>query len=198
MKVRYLAIVVAIALLLVLVGCGKKAAPAPAAPAPAPAATAPAPTAPAEETSTTETTETTETSEEEGVVVDTGEDVTETADEEKSAKGLAVDLKTGDGAFEAASCALKEVDGKEKRVISVTIMNVESDTWEIYGKANPKGKVRIGNRGVIQIEAGCEVMTLEAGESTTCDNIANGVIAGENRITVNTPVAQLARVVECP
>lgn len=200
MKVRYLAIVVAIALLLVLVGCGKKAAPAPAAPAPAPAAPAPAPEAPAETTTedTTETTAPTGSAEEEGVVVDEGEDITEMAEEEKEAQGLAVDVQTGEGAFASATCALRDVDGKEKRVLTVTLMNVEEDDWEIYGKENPKGKVRIGNRGIIDITPGCDPLTVAPGETAACNGLDMGVVAGENRVTVNTPSGQFARVVMCP
>ena len=195
MKLRYIAIVIAITAMLLLVGCGKKEAPAPE-PTPAPTP-APAPAqAPEPEPESEPVVE--ETAEPEEVVLEEGGDVTEEAEEKKEATGLAADLTTEATAFPQASCELKEVDGKEKRVISVKIKNVEDDDWEIYGKENPKGKVRIGNRGVIHILPGCEKMTLAPGESTLCTTIDMGVIEGENRVTVNTPIDQYARIVDCP
>jgi hypothetical protein len=193
MKVRYLAIVVAIALLLLMVGCGKKAAPAPAAPEPAPAAPEPAP-APEPEPAVVE-----EPAEVEEIVLEEGGDITEMAEEEKEAEGLAVDLAVGEGEFAQAGCELRQVDGEQKRVLSVVVKNTGTDEWEIYGMDHVKGKVRIGNRGVVDVTPGCESMILAPGESTVCSTVDNGaVIEGENRVTVNTPAGQFARVVECP
>jgi len=201
MKIRYLAILVAIAFLLLAAGCGKKAPVAAPETAPAPApVTAPVeqPVAPAEETvAEGELSESDKMAQ--AKTLETGADVTEVADEVKSTKGLAADLTVESEAFPMASCDLKELDGKNVRVLTVSIKNVETDDWVIYGKVNPKGNVRVGNRGVIDITPGCEKMTLAAGEETTCNTLDNGaVISGENRVTVNTPAKQYARIVNCP
>ena len=190
MKLRYLGVVVAITLLF-LSGCAcEREAPAPAAPAPAPALEPePAPVVEPEEVP-------------EGpqeVVLEEGGDVTEEIAEEKEASGLAVDLSAEGGAFPQASCALRELDGKQRRVITVKIVNTGEDEWVIYGKENPKGMVRVGNRGVVDIEPGCEPSVLQPGESATCTEVDIGAaIEGENRVTVNTPGQQYARVVICP
>ncbi len=198
MKLRHLAILIAITLLLLASGCGKKAAPAPE-PAPAPAP-APAEQAPAEDMAEEEAPAEEEAAmEEEEVVLEEGGDVTETVVEEKSSEGLAVDIKVGEGEFAQAGCSLKEVDGEQQRVLSVVVKNTGTEEWEIYGMDHVKGKVRIGNRGVVDTTPGCEKMILAPGESTACTTVDNGaVIEGENRVTVNTPAGQFARVVMCP
>jgi hypothetical protein len=207
MKIRYLAIVIAITALLLLAGCAKKAAPAPSTPtapsAPSTPAATPAAEAPATETAAeTEMTEEV-TTEEDAIasapVVEAGEDATDATEEVKGGQGLAVDLTSKNEVFTDATCDLKELDGKQMRVITATLKNIESDEWIIYGKENPKGKVRIGNRGVIDITPGCDKTTLASGDEAVCKTVDNGaVISGENRVTVNTPLAQYARVVMCP
>ena len=193
MKLKYLAILIVIMLLLLAVGCAKKEAPAPA-PAPAPEPTpAPVEEAPVEEPAEEVVDEL------EDVVLEEGGDVTAEAEQEKEATGLAADLTTESDAFPQTGCELKEVDGKEVREIIVKIKNIEADEWVIYGKINPKGNVRIGNRGVIDIEPGCEKTILQPGESTLCSDVNVGAaMEGENRVTVNTPGQQYARVVVCP
>ena len=189
MKMRYLAIVAVIALLF-LSGCAcEREEPAPA-PAPAPA---PEP-APVEEAPVEEAPE-----EPAEVVLEEGGDVTEAVEEEKEATGLAVDIKIGEGEFAQAGCALKEIEGEQVRVLSVAVKNTGTEDWEIYGMDNPKGKVRIGNRGVVDTTPGCDKLVLAPGESTACTTVDTGaVIQGNNRVTVNTPAGQFARVVECP
>jgi hypothetical protein len=132
-------------------------------------------------------------------VLEEGGDVTEEITEEKEATGLAVDLSSEGGAFPQASCELRELDGEQRRVITVKIVNTGEDEWVIYGKENPKGLVKVGNRGVVDIEAGCESTVLQPGESTLCTEVTVGAaIEGDNRVTVNTPGEQFARVVVCP
>lgn len=193
MKMRYIAVLLAIALLF-LSGCAceREAPPAQApepAPEPAPVEETPQEEAPAEEAP----------DEEEEVVLEEGGDVTEETAEEKKSEGLAVDIKVGEGEFAQAGCALKEVDGEQVRVLSVVVKNTGEEDWEIYGMEHTKGKVRIGNRGVVDVTPGCEKMILAPGESTACKTVDNGaVVEGENRVTVNTPAGQFARVVMCP
>lgn len=190
MKLKYLAILVTIALLF-LSGCAceREAAPAPA-PAPAPE---PAPVAPVEEAPVEEAPDTDE------IVLEEGGDITEEAVEEKEAEGLAMDIKVGEGEFAQAGCAIKEIDGEQVRLLSVVVKNTGTEEWEIYGMDHVKGKVRIGNRGVVDVTPGCDKMFLAPGESTACTTVDNGaVIEGENRVTVNTPAGQFARVVMCP
>lgn len=201
MKLRYLAIFAVLTILLLAAGCGKKAAqtetPAPVAPAPSSAPVEQPPVVDVTEESSAETSEEEEVVE--AVILEEGGDVTETADEEKAATGLAVDFTTESPAFPQASCELAQVEGKELRLISAKVTNVEEGEWVIYGKANPKGNVRLGNRGVIDIEADCDTLTLQPGESTLCRSISkHAAVAGENRVTVNTPGQQYARVVVCP
>jgi hypothetical protein len=200
MKIKYLAIFALLTILLLAAGCGKKAAPAetptPVAPAPSSAPVEQPPVVDVAEESSAETSE-----EEvvEAVILEEGGDITETADEEKAATGLAVDFTTESPAFPQASCELAQVEGKEVRLISAKVTNVEEGEWVIYGKANPKGNVRLGNRGVIDITADCDTLTLQPGESTLCRSISkHAAVVGENRVTVNTPGQQYARVVICP
>ena len=209
MKLRYLAIVIAVGLLIAMSGCAKTAPSAPLASAPAPAAAPSAPAAPEAPVETTAPAETAPAEEEKvateqdalanAPVVEAGSDVTTATEETKGGQGLAVDLTSPTDVFTAATCDLKELDGKQVRVLTVSVKNIEKDEWVIYGKENPKGKVRIGNRGIVDITPGCDKTTLEEGDEATCNTVDNGaVIAGENRVTVNSPVQQYARVVMCP
>ena len=192
MKLRYLTILVVIALLF-LSGCACERE-APPAPTPAPEAPS-APPAPAEKAPVEETAP----AEPEEVVLEEGGDVTEQVVEEKESTGMAVDIAVGEGEFAQAGCALKEVDGEQVRMLSVVVKNTGTEDWEIYGIGHVKGKVRIGNRGVVDTTPGCEKMILAPGESTACTTVDNGaVVEGANRVTVNTPAGQFARVVECP
>jgi hypothetical protein len=192
MRMRYIAVLLAIALLF-LSGCAcERETPPASAPAPAPAA--PAPAAPVEEAPVEEA-----PAGPAEAVIEEGGDVTEAVDEEKGATGLAVDIKVGEGQFAQAGCKMTEVDGEQVRMLSVVVKNTGTEDWEIYGMEHVKGKVRIGNRGVVDTTPGCDSMILAPGESTACTTVDNGaVVEGENRVTVNTPAGQFARVVMCP
>ncbi len=191
MKLKYIALIVVIAVLVLAIGCGKKAEPAPE-----PAPVAPEPVAPEPIPAPVPVEETTE--EFEDIVLEEGGDVTEEAVEAKEEAGLAADVVEGD-AFPQATCELREVDGKEKRVLTVVVKNTAEDDWEIYGMGHVKGMVKIGNRGVIDVTPGCEKMELAPGESTKCTELDQGApIEGENRVTVNTPGQQYVKIVMCP
>ncbi len=198
MKLKYLAIIFAVLVLLLTSGCGKEAAPAPQAPVQPAQPEAAQPVQEEQAAEVEEVVEEEEEVEEELPVLEEGADVTAESEELKEEIGLAGDLTIESEGFPQASCELKDDDGKEVRVISVVIKNVADEDLEVYAKGHSKGKIRIGSRGVIDIEPGCEDFILAAGQSTKCTEINQGVIAGENRVTVNVPGNQYARAVMCP
>jgi hypothetical protein len=204
MKLKFLAVMVMLVLAIALVGCTKEvparqpAASTPSAPA-APAADATAPAA--ADTTTEDTTaaademddETEDTTTKKSLVEGTG-DVTEKMEELSVETSIPVDVTMDADQFDEVGC--KEVDGK--KMISVKVTNSGSETWELYGKEYPKGKVRITNRGITDITPGCDSDTIAAGESVVCTTIDVGVVEGDNRISIQTPAGTEAKVVNCP
>jgi len=128
------------------------------------------------------------------VVLEGEGDVTEEAADEMMDAGLAADVTLDAQEFDEATC--KKVDGKN--VISVKVTNSGEEALEIYAKGHPKGKVRITVNAVVNIEPGCGVEELAAGESVVCENIFNGVQSGENRVNIATPMGTEAKIVMCP
>lgn len=197
MKFKYMAIFAVILVALLLVGCsGSKDT---------------VKSTPTKDTTTTpvKTTETVketpkvmetvkETTEVESKIVDVGADVTKVATAKKEETGLAVDTTPKSTIFPEASCSEVEVKGKKMNVISAKVMNTGTTVWKIYSKTEPKGKVRLSNRGVTDITPGCDKYTLNAGESVVCKTIDVGVVSGENRVGANTPDGQQVRIVKCP
>ncbi|MBN1544020.1 hypothetical protein JW898_01005 [Candidatus Woesearchaeota archaeon] len=205
MKLRHLAILVAITLLLLAVGCGKKAAPAPAAPT-APAAPA-APATPAEEAAPSE--EAAETAEE-GVVeipetemgpglvtteaLDTGDYMQHSLLGEPQNKDteLARDYTTEPVRFSNFDCVKDETTGI--RYITIKVTNTNADRSLMI---SPKGVAKGYDtyfliRGLVDMDPGCQVEELLAGESTVCLNIGldderYGNPAGTNRLTIQSP-----------
>ncbi|MBW2967565.1 hypothetical protein KY362_03700 [Candidatus Woesearchaeota archaeon] len=203
MKLRYLAIVAIAILMVFAMGCGKKEAPAPA---PAPVAPPPAPEpapAPAQETTTEEAeaaegvVEVPETAAGEGLVTDdaltTGDYVqhSELGEPQFKDTALAKDLTASPERFSNFECRKNE---EGIRYISVKVTNTNADRPLLI---SPKGVAKGYDtyflvRGLVDMDPGCAVEELGAGESTVCTKIGPdtekyGNPAGINKLNIQSP-----------
>lgn len=171
----------------------EQAAPPAATPEPTPAE------APAEVAAVTEDTTDTVVEEEaplvapEDVDFKGSEDITEKELEAKYNYDLPIDLSSETEHFDDVSC--KDVDGT--LVIAVKITNSGDLPWYPYGKANPKGNVKITNRGVTDITPGCDKEEIAVGETMICSGVDMNVVPGENRISIQAPDTTEAKLVMC-
>ena len=132
--------------------------------------------------------------EDEPVVLEGAGDVTEQVLDDGVEYSLPVDVSTETEHFDEVTCALVD----ETLTISVKVTNSGNEPWIIYGKENPKGNLRITNRGITDITPGCAAQELAVGESTICSTVDIGTISGENRISIQSVDSTEARVVMCP
>lgn len=192
---KLLLILAMLVLVIGLIGCGKEeAAPeAPSAPAVEEApAEAPVEEAEMEETESPEVEEEIEEAKE--IMMEGEGDVTDEKLDEGVEYNLPVDASEETEYFDEIGCS--EIDGK--LTISVKVTNSGTEDWIVYGMENPKGNLRLTNRGITDTTAGCEVQELAPGESTMCSGLDMGAISGENRVSIQSTEGTEVKIVICP
>ena len=216
MNLKHLAIVLAVTLLLLAAGCAKKAA-TPTGPA---APTTPTtPTTPATGGEQAAAAEGEASEEAEGVVevpeteagpglvtvesLDTGDYTQHSLLGEPQNKDaeLARDYTTEPVRFSNFDCVKDETTGL--RYISIKVTNTNADkSFMISPKGVAKGyDTYFLVRGMVDMDPGCQVEELAAGESTVCNKIGldqerYGNTEGTNRLTIQSPNNDGAKLTE--